>query len=843
MVDFQASHRRLKVLISWGLLVLVILSAGYLYALTVVTKTETNQSAYVEIASRQIILLHKISTLAEELARTPESLERVRLKSELADISGKIEQIYKGMVSGIPTLGFNDNINQSSQKIIQSTLHGIEKDLEHLLGNVEKLINTPDHKISVFLPVLKELGHQKSDNIATAYSSLITQIHKNTQILAAWKLRFTLIAGFIILIAILAVVFVILNPLISAMDTAHHELQGAQTKIREAEQFYRTVINSSAAGFAMFDLKARAFIEVNETLCDMLGYKREEMIGRSPLDFVHTRSLKFAQMQLETAPNTAKTTFKIELETKSKKGIFVHINASNMTTEDGQNIVVAFVSDLRELRARERQLVESEKRLYTIMQSAPNAIVALTPEGRIEHWNRCAEEMFEFSRDEALDLSFTDLAPPGEARQRIKKVLKSLSSDSTQERHTVFDLTAQRKDGSTFPAEFSLGAWTQDDGTNFCCIIKDQTSRYLREQRLVELSTAVEQSPSSIVITDTEGNIVYVNPTFCEVTGYESSEVLGKNPRLLQSGSTPNEIYEDLWRTISSGQIWRGTLLNKRKDGSVYWDVTSISPIFNDQGQIVRYIAIKEDITERKEIEHALEAERENNRVQQEFISMVSHEFRTPLAVIDSGAQRIQRRIETVSRSEISERMGWIRDMVERLSALVEKTLSLSRLQEGRIQFEPQLIDLRGLINEEVEKLQDDDHPITVDLDGLPDQISADPNLFRQIIWNLASNAIKYSKSGTSVEITGRKQNGMAVIDVSDHGVGIPENELPFMFQRFFRASTSVGISGTGIGLYIVKNLIDMHHGRIEVKSTEGEGSTFTIAFPTETTGNGEYVI
>ena len=360
---------------------------------------------------------------------------------------------------------------------------------------------------------------------------------------------------------------------------------------------------------------------------------------------------------------------------------------------------------------------------------------------------------------------------------------------------------------------------------------------------MVELSTAVEQSPSSIVITDTEGNIVYVNPTFCEVTGYESSEVLGKNPRLLQSGSTPNEIYEDLWRTISSGQIWRGTLLNKRKDGSVYWDVTSISPIFNDQGQIVRYIAIKEDITERKEIEHALEAERENNRVQQEFISMVSHEFRTPLAVIDSGAQRIQRRIETVSRSEISERMGWIRDMVERLSALVEKTLSLSRLQEGRIQFEPQLIDLRGLINEEVEKLQDDDHPITVDLDGLPDQISADPNLFRQIIWNLASNAIKYSKSGTSVEITGRKQNGMAVIDVSDHVVGNNYVQVGFMFQRFFRASTSVGISGTGIGLYIVKNLIDMHHGRIEVKSTEGEGSTFTIAFPTETTGNGEYVI
>lgn len=843
MVKFQKSYKRLKALTAWGLLVMTFLSLGYLYALVEVSKSESSHSVFAEVASRQIIPLQRVHILAEELVRTPESLERTKIKRELTELSHQISKNFKGLRTQDPELGLDGNLGKRAQKIIETNLDSIQVKLTALLDNVDKLVETPDHEISLFLPVLAELDHEKTEEIAKTYSSMVSQLHRNTQSVVAWKLRFTLITGFAILATILLTIFIIFNPLIRSMGIAHKELKEAQNKIEEAEQFYRTVINSSAAGFAMFDLEARAFIEVNETLCDMLGYERDEMIGRSPLDFVHTRSLKFAQTQLEAAPNTAKTTFKVELETKSKKGIFVHINASTMSIKDGQNIIIAFVSDLRELRARERQLVESEKRLYTIMQSAPNAIIALSPEGRIEHWNKRAEEIFEFSRDEALDKPFTDLVPPGEARQRIKKVLKALSSDSTQERHTAFDLTAQLKDGSTFPAEFSLGAWTQEDGTNFCCIVKDQTSRYLREQRLVELSTAVEQSPSSIVITDTDGNIVYVNPTFSRVTGYESSEVLGKNPKLLKSGATPEETYEDLWKTISSGQTWRGTLLNKRKNGSVYWDVTSISPIFNDQGEIVRYIAIKEDITERKEIEQALENERENNRVQQEFISMVSHEFRTPLAVIDSGAQRIQRRIKTVSREEIGERMGWIRDMVERLSSLVEKTLNLSRLQEGRIKYEPQLIDLRGLINEEVEKLQDDDHPIIVDLNGLPDQVSADPNLFRQIIWNLASNAIKYSKPGTSVEITGRKQNGMAMIDVSDHGVGIPESELPFMFQRFFRASTSVGISGTGIGLYIVKNLIDMHHGRIEVQSKEGEGSTFTVAIPTDTAGKGEYVI
>lgn len=351
---------------------------------------------------------------------------------------------------------------------------------------------------------------------------------------------------------------------------------------------------------------------------------------------------------------------------------------------------------------------------------------------------------------------------------------------------------------------------------------------------LLKLTAAVEQSPASIVITDLDGKIEYVNKRFEEVTGYPANKVIGNNPRILKSGHTPPEGYEELWKTISNGGTWRGTFQNRKKSGELYWEIATISPIRNAQGQMTHYLGVKEDITERREIENALEAEKEHNRLQKEFISMVSHEFRTPLAIIDSGSQRILRRRDKITLDEVFERIGTFRQMIKRLTELVESTLSLSRFDSGKIKFNPAPLNLKQLVLDETTKMKDiaGQRLIIADVDGLPTQVEADADHLTKVISNLLSNAIKYSPDHSEIKINGWREGDNIKISVADQGVGIPKEEKARMFNRFFRASTSTGIAGTGIGLYLVKQLMEMHGGNVGFESEPGIGSAFTITLP-----------
>lgn len=227
--------------------------------------------------------------------------------------------------------------------------------------------------------------------------------------------------------------------------------------------------------------------------------------------------------------------------------------------------------------------------------------------------------------------------------------------------------------------------------------------------------------------------------------------------------------------------------------------------------------------------------ERELSGLQRQFVSMVSHEFRTPLAIIDGIAQRIMRRLDKLGPDTVRESQQKVRLAVTRLTELMESVLSASRLEEGRIAFEPDvcpLVDLITDIHNSYSELNKD-REIFLDVDRLPKTMIADGKLLRQIISNLLSNAIKYSPGGKRVWVNGHldEQNDL-LIAVRDEGVGIPEAELAKLFQRFFRASTSAGIAGSGIGLNLVQHFVELHGGRIEVDSTEGVGSTFTVRFP-----------
>ncbi|MGI9491761.1 MAG: ATP-binding protein [Geminicoccaceae bacterium] len=237
----------------------------------------------------------------------------------------------------------------------------------------------------------------------------------------------------------------------------------------------------------------------------------------------------------------------------------------------------------------------------------------------------------------------------------------------------------------------------------------------------------------------------------------------------------------------------------------------------------------------RDQLEAALQKERELNSLQRQFVSMVSHEFRTPLAIIDGNAQRLQRKKSKITQDKLSDMLTTMRKSVRRLVDLMESVLSSARLEEGEIGFDPSECNIAGLLQEVCAGYRElhAGYDIQEDLGRLPKTITADSRLLRQVFSNLVSNAVKYAPDGKSIWVTGLQDSqGNIAVSVRDEGVGIPEEELENLFERFFRASTATGIPGTGIGLHLVRHLVKMHGGSISVESRPGEGATFTVRLP-----------
>ena len=234
------------------------------------------------------------------------------------------------------------------------------------------------------------------------------------------------------------------------------------------------------------------------------------------------------------------------------------------------------------------------------------------------------------------------------------------------------------------------------------------------------------------------------------------------------------------------------------------------------------------------QLESALAKEKELNEQQRQFVSMASHEFRTPLAIIDSSAQRLKKRVDELTTDAALKRIEKIRKAVARMTRLMDSTLTVARMEEGKIAVEIAPCEIGALVHELCARQQDitDTHTISCEACDLPDTISADASAIEQILTNLLSNAIKYAPDAPDVRVTVSRRSDDVLIEVADQGLGIDEDDLPHMFNRFFRAKTSAGIAGTGIGLNLVKMLVEMHDGSVAVKSTKGKGTTFTVSLP-----------
>jgi two-component system, sensor histidine kinase and response regulator len=361
----------------------------------------------------------------------------------------------------------------------------------------------------------------------------------------------------------------------------------------------------------------------------------------------------------------------------------------------------------------------------------------------------------------------------------------------------------------------------------------------LPQTNLALLATAIEQAGDAIVITDTGARIRYVNPAFTRMTGYSAAEAIGQNPSILKSGRQTPDFYRDLWSTVLAGRAWRGELINRRKDGTFYAEEMTITPVRDLTDTVGNFIAIKKDVSARKRAEHeirkARDAAESANRAKSQFLANMSHEIRTPMnGVIGMSALLLDTPLSPEQRqyAEIVHTSG------KTLLAVINDILDFSKIEARKLSLVTTDFELHTPLQQAVEMLAVEAHKKGLELvceisREVPVRLHGDPGRLRQILVNLLANAVKFTHAGEVALQVGveaeYQQTTTLRFRVKDTGIGFPEDQAPFLFEPFVQAdgSTTRKYGGSGLGLTIAKQLVEMMGGRIGAYSAPGHGSTF----------------
>lgn len=357
-----------------------------------------------------------------------------------------------------------------------------------------------------------------------------------------------------------------------------------------------------------------------------------------------------------------------------------------------------------------------------------------------------------------------------------------------------------------------------------------------------KLSQAVEQSPSTVMITDKNGNIEYINPKFSQLTGYTLEEVVGKKPSILKSGETSTDDYSDLWETIKNGGKWQGEFHNQKKSGELYWESARISAIRNTAGEITHFLAVKEDITERKLLQQ--EVEKHNQQIQKNkelaavgrMANMIAHDLRNPLSSIKMGMRILEKSATEFLGNKERELISISREQVKYMESILTDMLSYSRPDNLNLEW----LNLDKLIELAILNTQKQLEEYRVNVNthfqpGLP-TINGDSTRLRQALSNLILNAAQATENNegkrliqieTQLQLTNKGTS--ILIEIIDNGYGIDADKIEQLFEPFYTTRAK----GTGLGLAIIKRIIDQHHGEIKLEPVESGGTKASIVFPT----------
>ncbi|MCA9308564.1 PAS domain S-box protein, partial [candidate division WWE3 bacterium] len=365
-------------------------------------------------------------------------------------------------------------------------------------------------------------------------------------------------------------------------------------------------------------------------------------------------------------------------------------------------------------------------------------------------------------------------------------------------------------------------------------LLEKTTSLEEQVKETQKFKMAVTSSTDAIVITDADGNIVYVNKAWENLNKYSSQEALGKNPRILNSSQTPSDVFIEMWSALKGGKPYSSEqLVNKRKDGSTYEAALAVYPILSKE-KTLYYVGVQHDITERKMIE----------RAKSDFVSLASHQLRTPLSAINWYIEMLLNGDVGNLTKEQTDVASVVMDSSKRMGVLIEALLNVARIESNTFIIKPEPINIKEMLDNILLTVgvtaSKKNISISFAYDFSLPTINLDKNIAEVIFTNLLTNAIKYTPNEGIVTVTVTqfpelsKNPTHVLYKVADNGYGIPESAKSNIFSKLYRANNvkNLDTDGTGLGLYTVKSVVESIGGKVWFESTEGEGSTFYVTIP-----------
>ncbi|KAA3654441.1 MAG: PAS domain S-box protein, partial [Proteobacteria bacterium] len=632
----------------------------------------------------------------------------------------------------------------------------------------------------------------------------------------------------------------------------------AEAKLRESEQRYRSLFANMAAGFVLFEVIEDGagrpvdlmVLAANKGFDAATGLDSASLIGKRLTDVLPGIENDAADW-IGTYGRIAQHGPSRQFENYSEL-LGYHYAVAAYQAAPGQCAVT--FTDITERKQAEIALAEERGLLKALIQTLPDLVWLKDPAGG---YLACNPRFEDFVGEREADiLGKTDYALFDQELADFFRRQDQTAVDAG--RPVTNEETVTFADGHQELLQTIKTPMIGADGKLHGVLGTGRDITALREDQawLRKLSLAVEQSPGSIVITNVDAEIEYVNEAFVRISGYAREEVLGRNARFLRSGKTPADTYANLWATLGEGRSWKGEFINQRKDGSEFTEFAIISPIRQPDGHISHYVAVKEDVTEKKrageeldryrkhledmvaqrtaDLEHARAAAEAANLAKSTFLANMSHEIRTPMNAIVGLTHLLRRENATPQQTE---RLAKIDSAAQHLLSIISDILDLSKIEAAKLQLEHRDFALGAVLDHTRSMISDAAQAkglaVIVDCDAVPVWLCGDSTRLRQALLNYASNAVKFTTQGSiTLRATLLASVGPRLqvrFEVEDTGIGIDATTRAQLFQAFEQAdaSTTRKFGGTGLGLVITRRLAELMGGEAGVDSEPGRGSRF----------------